>query len=256
MSSKPNAESVFPQLERLLPHVQKPVQYVGGELNAVTKPWDSVDVHWCLSYPDAYEVGIPNQGVQILYEVINEIPDAIAERTYAVWPDLEALMREHRVPLTEARPRVFCDLRLALSSPDRHDAVDALRGNRHAAMPWRRLSQGALWRRYAASPFVLSAVGNGIDCHRTYEALYLGCIVITKRSSIAPLFEGLPVAFVESWAEAGDPANLRRWTAELGPLTARDNVDRRLDPRRCIAALEAELPRPTAGYLTPRTDAP
>ena len=90
-------------------------------------------------------------------------------------------LRELRVPLAEARPRVFCDLRLALSSPDRHDAVDALRGNRHAAMPWRRLSQGALWRRYAASPFVLSAVGNGIDCHRTYEALYLGCIVITKR---------------------------------------------------------------------------
>ena len=49
-------------------------------------------------YPDAYEVGVPNQGVQILYEVLNEHPDALAERTYAVWPDLEALMREHGVP--------------------------------------------------------------------------------------------------------------------------------------------------------------
>ena len=48
-------------------------------------------------YPDAYEVGLPNQGVQILYEVINERTDALAERTYAVWPDLEALMREHGV---------------------------------------------------------------------------------------------------------------------------------------------------------------
>ena len=91
-------ESVFPQLEALLPLVTKPVQYVGGELNAVTKPWDSVSVHWALMYPDAYEVGVPNQGVQILYEVLNEHPDALAERTYAVWPDLERLMREHGVP--------------------------------------------------------------------------------------------------------------------------------------------------------------
>ncbi len=91
-------ESVFPQLEALLPLVTKPVQYVGGELNAVTTEWDSVSVHWALMYPDAYEVGVPNQGVQILYEVINEHPDALAERTYAVWPDLEALMRERGVP--------------------------------------------------------------------------------------------------------------------------------------------------------------
>ena len=93
-----SVESVFPQLEALLPLVTKPVQYVGGEVNAVRKPWDSVSVHWALMYPDAYEVGVPNQGVQILYEVINEHPDALAERTYAVWPDLEKLMRDHGVP--------------------------------------------------------------------------------------------------------------------------------------------------------------
>ncbi len=93
-----SVESVFPQLEALLPLVTKPVQYVGGELNAVSKPWDSVSVHWALMYPDAYEVGVPNQGVQILYEVLNEHPDALAERTYAVWPDLERLMRAHGVP--------------------------------------------------------------------------------------------------------------------------------------------------------------
>ncbi|MFL6288278.1 MAG: TIGR03960 family B12-binding radical SAM protein, partial [Actinomycetes bacterium] len=76
----------------------KPIQYVGGELNSTVKPWDECDVRWALMYPDAYEVGLPNQGVMILYEVLNERPDALAERTYAVWPDLEALMREHGVP--------------------------------------------------------------------------------------------------------------------------------------------------------------
>jgi radical SAM family uncharacterized protein len=82
----------------LLPRVSKPIQYVGGELNACAKDWDSVEVRWALMYPDAYEVGLPNQGVQILYEVINERDDALAERTYTVWPDLEALMREHGIP--------------------------------------------------------------------------------------------------------------------------------------------------------------
>src|SRR6266700_1291092 len=55
-------------------------------------------LRWALCYPDAYEVGLPNQGVQILYEVLNERDGVLAERTYTVWPDLEALMREHGVP--------------------------------------------------------------------------------------------------------------------------------------------------------------
>src|SRR5512133_1442078 len=90
--------SLFPRLEPLLPLVSKPIQYVGGELNSVMKDWESVEVRWCLSYPDAYEVGLPNQGVAILYEVLNEQDWILAERTYAVWPDMEALMREHGVP--------------------------------------------------------------------------------------------------------------------------------------------------------------
>jgi radical SAM family uncharacterized protein len=91
-------ESVYPALEPLLPRVRKPVQYVGGEVNSVVKDWDRAQVRWALFYPDVYEVGLPNQGVQILYEVLNERDDTLAERTYAVWPDLEALMREHRIP--------------------------------------------------------------------------------------------------------------------------------------------------------------
>ena len=89
---------VFDRLEELLPLVSKPVQYVGGEVNAVVKDWDACDVRWALMYPDAYEVGAPNQGVAILYEVLNERDGVLCERSYAVWPDLEALMREHAVP--------------------------------------------------------------------------------------------------------------------------------------------------------------
>ena len=81
-------DSRFPRLEKLLPQISKPIQYVGGELNSTVKDWDDATVRWCLMYPDAYEVGLPNQGVMILYEVLNELPDVLCERTYSVWPDL------------------------------------------------------------------------------------------------------------------------------------------------------------------------
>ena len=90
--------SHFDRLEPLLARVAKPIQYVGGEVNAVTKEWDTTQVRWALMYPDAYEVGAPNQGIQILYEVLNEQPDILAERSYAVWPDLEQAMRDSGVP--------------------------------------------------------------------------------------------------------------------------------------------------------------
>ena len=54
---------------------------------------------WLLLYPDTYEIGLPNQGLQILYEILNERPDALAERAYAPWVDMEAAMRAAGVPL-------------------------------------------------------------------------------------------------------------------------------------------------------------
>ena len=97
----PTPASVFPRLEPRLGSVSKPIQYVGGELNSTVKEWDcgrdatgaGETVRWALMYPDAYEVGLPNQGVQILYEVLNERDWIIAERTYAVWPDMEQVLR-------------------------------------------------------------------------------------------------------------------------------------------------------------------
>jgi len=100
-------ESLFNALEPLLERVNKPIQYVGGELNSTVKDWhvgghapdgEELTTRWALMYPDAYEVGVPNQGVMILYEVLNERADALAERTYAVWPDMEAQLRESGLP--------------------------------------------------------------------------------------------------------------------------------------------------------------
>jgi radical SAM family uncharacterized protein len=91
-------ESVWPQLEPILTSVRKPARYVGGEGNITVKDHEQTDSAWLLIYPDAYEVGQPNQGIQILYEVLNEKATTVAERSYAPWIDLEPIMRERGIP--------------------------------------------------------------------------------------------------------------------------------------------------------------
>jgi radical SAM family uncharacterized protein len=91
--------SLWPQIERILPRVSKPARYIGCEDGAVTAGPLEGRVSWLLMYPDAYEVGLPNQGLQILYEILNERDDARAERAYSPWIDMEAQMRRRGLPL-------------------------------------------------------------------------------------------------------------------------------------------------------------
>lgn len=90
---------IWPQLEAILPRVQKPARYIGLEAGHQQPEHGPDKVAWLLGYPDTYEVGLPNQGLQILYEILNERDDAVAERTYAPWTDLEAEMRAEGLPL-------------------------------------------------------------------------------------------------------------------------------------------------------------
>jgi radical SAM family uncharacterized protein len=91
--------TVWPRLEPLLAKVQKPARYIGCEDGMVTPEHSPGKVAWLLVYPDAYEIGLPNQGLQILYEILNERDDALAERSYAPWLDLEAELRAAGLPL-------------------------------------------------------------------------------------------------------------------------------------------------------------
>ena len=86
-------------LDDILPNVAKPARYTGGEWNSITKDWDSVDVRMVLAYPDLYEIGMSNLGLAILYDLLNDRPDIIAERAYAPWLDMEAEMRKAGIPL-------------------------------------------------------------------------------------------------------------------------------------------------------------
>src|SRR5438552_4428945 len=91
--------SLWPRIEPLLAKVQKPARYIGCEDGSQAPVHDGHKVAWLLVYPDAYEVGLPNQGLQILYEILNERHDAVAERSYAPWVDLEGELRRHDLPL-------------------------------------------------------------------------------------------------------------------------------------------------------------
>src|SRR5678815_2595343 len=91
--------SLWTQLEPHLAGVEKPARYIGLELGAQRPQAGPRTVSWLLTYPDTYEIGLPNQGLQILYEILNERADAVAERSYAPWTDLEAELRARRLPL-------------------------------------------------------------------------------------------------------------------------------------------------------------
>ena len=92
-------DTLWPEVEALLAGVEKPARYIGMEQGAAAPVHAEGVVSWLLCYPDTYEIGLPNQGLQILYGILNERSDALAERTYAPWVDMEAAMRAARVPL-------------------------------------------------------------------------------------------------------------------------------------------------------------
>src|SRR5947209_8703516 len=90
---------LWPRIEPLLAKVEKPARYIGMERGAVRPHWQPHTAAWLLIYPDTYEIGLPNQGLQILYEILNERADSVAERAYAPWLDLSAALRRERLPL-------------------------------------------------------------------------------------------------------------------------------------------------------------
>ena len=88
-----------PTLERILPRVQKPARYTGGEYNAVVKDRRAVDVRYALCFPDTYEIGMSNLGVRILYGVMNQMEGVWCERVFAPWGDMEDELRRAGLPL-------------------------------------------------------------------------------------------------------------------------------------------------------------
>jgi len=92
-------------LNEILHQVTKPARYTGGEWNSVVKDWDKTAIRMALAYPDSYEIGMSNMAVPILYELLNNQPDVLAERVYTPWVDMEAAMRHRGMPLLSLETR-------------------------------------------------------------------------------------------------------------------------------------------------------
>ena len=94
-----SSSEIETRLQRVLLKVQKPGRYVGGEFNQIQKDWSTVKTSMALVFPEIYDIGLPNLGMSILYEWINRRDDALAERVYLPWKDMETEMRAAEIPL-------------------------------------------------------------------------------------------------------------------------------------------------------------
>ena len=85
--------------DEILLSIQQPARYIGGEINSVCKDPSSLDVRFAMCFPDVYDIGMSHLGIQILYDMLNKMPDVYCERVYSPWTDLDAIMREKHIPL-------------------------------------------------------------------------------------------------------------------------------------------------------------
>lgn len=85
--------------DEILLKIEKPARYIGGEVNSVMKDKEKVDVRFAMCFPDVYEIGMSHLGIQILYDMFNRMEDVWCERVYSPWTDLDAVMREEKIPL-------------------------------------------------------------------------------------------------------------------------------------------------------------
>ena len=85
--------------DEILMKIEKPARYIGGEVNAVTKNPDDIQVRFAMCFPDVYEIGMSHLGIQILYDMFNRRDDVWCERVYSPWVDLDKVMREEKIPL-------------------------------------------------------------------------------------------------------------------------------------------------------------
>lgn len=107
MSSSEAGPDLAGRIEALLPLVEKPARYLGTEIGAIHKPWTGPTdpLTWLLIMPDVYEIGMSHQGLRILYDILNRRPDALAERAFAPWLDMEAQMRAAGIGLFSLESR-------------------------------------------------------------------------------------------------------------------------------------------------------
>jgi radical SAM family uncharacterized protein len=165
-------QQITQALDRVLPYVQKPARYTGGEYNSIVKDWDAIAYRLALVFPDLYDLGMSNLGLAVLYDVVNGQPDMLAERAYVPWVDMIEEMRRTNIPLyslESRRPLDQFDV-IGVSLPYEQLYTNVLTMLALAGIPLRAADR-------ADEPLVLaggSACLNPEPMHAFFDAFFIG----------------------------------------------------------------------------------
>jgi radical SAM family uncharacterized protein len=247
-------------LRRILPGVQKPGRYTGGELNQVVKDWSSVPTRVALAFPDVYDLGMSNLGLAVLYDILNRREDVLAERVFSPWPDMEAALRRAEIPLysleTKHPLREF-DV-VGISLPYETLYTNTLNLLDLAGIPLRTAERGPM------DPVIL---GGG---HATYNpepmAEFFDAFAIGEGEDLILDF----VDVVRRWRDSGAPrAELHRALARIWgvyvpalyrPRYTHDGTLEQVErlapeaPPRVTKRIVAHLPPPVTRFIVPYID--
>jgi radical SAM family uncharacterized protein len=244
------------RLERILPTVEKPGRYTGGEYNQVVKDWDATPVHVALVFPDIYDIGMSNLGLAILYDQVNQRPDALAERAYLPWLDMEAAIRSRGIPLYSLEthhPLAAFDL-IGFSLPYETLYTNVLQTLDLAGIPLFAAERSdehpiiiagghATFNPEPMHAFIDAfVIGEGEEViHEIVEALQLAGGKVDKLRALAGI-EGVyvPQFYAASYHEDGTFARLERLDEAA--------------PAAVVKRLVAELPPPPTNFLVPYID--
>ena len=259
------------RLERILLKVQKPGRYFGGELNAVVKNWDDVEPKVAFVFPDIYDIGISNLGLQILYDLVNQRPDALAERAYAPWVDMEDLMRARDIPLyslESKHPLAAFDI-LGFSLPYETLYTNTLNLLDLAGIPLRSAERGE------SDPLIIAG---GHACFNPEPMhAFIDAFVIGEGEEVIHEIIDTVGKFTRSHVTTSERENVQTWKREdmLRALTKIPGVYvpqfyevKYLDdgtpasitptipeaPKTVVKRMVAKLPSPTTRFLVPNID--
>ena len=253
-------EQIESKLDRILLKVQKPGRYVGGELNSIYKEWNSVKTKVAFVFPDIYDIGVSNVGIKILLDQVNQRDDALAERAYAPWLDMEVLMRENGIPLyaLESKQPLACFDIIGFTLPYETLYTNALNVLDLAGIPLRSSE------RDETHPFVIAgghstmnpepmhafidafAIGEGEEIiHDIINVIQNGREQNTKREDILFALAKIPGVYVPLFYEA---TYLEDGTVSHIEPTVEDI------PKIITKRIVAKLPPPPTKFIVPNVN--
>mgnify|MGYP003586137595 FL=1 len=255
-----DSNKIEKSLRKFLPTMQKPGRYVGGEYNQVKKEWSAVNTHVALVFPDIYDIGLPNLGLMILYETINNRSDALAERSYVPWLDMEKAMREKNLPLYSLESKIPLsqfDL-IGFTIPYESLYTNVLNALDLAGIPLRSADRGtespiiiagghAAYNPEPMAPFIDAfVIGEGEEViHEIINALQNAKSAQLSRDETLTLFAHISGVYVPSFYQP--IYNDDQTIASIDPI--RPDIPTQITKRLC-----ANLPPPPTNFLVPSID--